>query len=115
MKLTDFLQKCLQCKIISKENPNMSKYARRVDINQKAIVEHLRAMGMSVFHLHEVGKGCPDLLAGMNGQTYLIEVKRDDKASFTPAQLEFQRTWQGSPVVRINNPQEAIDFVKNMV
>ena len=89
--------------------------AKRVDINQKAIVEHLRAMGMSVFHLHEVGKGCPDLLAGMNGQTYLIEVKRDDKASFTPAQLEFQRTWLGAPVVRINNPQEAIDFVKNMV
>jgi hypothetical protein len=51
----------------------------------------------------------------MNGQTYLIEVKRDDKASFTPAQLEFQKTWQGSPVVRINNSQEAIDFVKNMV
>jgi hypothetical protein len=51
----------------------------------------------------------------MNGQTYLIEVKRDDKASFTPAQLEFQRTWLGAPVVRINNPQEAIDFVKNMV
>jgi Holliday junction resolvase len=93
----------------------MSKYARRVDINQKAIVEHLRAMGASVFHLHEVGKGCPDLLCGFSGQTYLIEVKRDDKASFTPAQLEFQRTWQGSPVVRINNPQEAIDFVKNMV
>jgi Holliday junction resolvase len=89
--------------------------AKRVDINQKAIVEHLRAMGMSVFHLHEVGKGCPDLLAGMNGQTYLIEVKRDDKASFTPAQLEFQRTWKGAPVIRINNPQEAIDFVKNMV
>ena len=52
----------------------MSKYAKRVDINQKAIVEHLRAMGMSVFHLHEVGKGCPDLLVGINGQTYLIEV-----------------------------------------
>lgn len=95
--------------------PNMSKYARRVDINQKAIVEHLRSMGMSVFHLHTQGMGCPDLLCGINGQTYLIEVKRDEKASFTPAQLEFQRTWKGAPVIRINNPQEAIDFVKNMV
>jgi Holliday junction resolvase len=93
----------------------MSKYARRVDINQKAIVEHLRSMGMSVFHLHTQGMGCPDLLCGINGQTYLIEVKRDEKASFTPAQLEFQRTWKGAPVIRINNPQEAIDFVKNMV
>ena len=51
--------------------------AKRVDINQKAIVEHLRAMGASVFHLHEVGKGCPDLLVGVNSQTYLIEVKKD--------------------------------------
>lgn len=93
----------------------MSKYARKVDINQKAIVEHLRSMGVSVFHLHTQGMGCPDLLCGINGQTFLIEVKRDAKAAFTPAQLEFQKTWKGSTVVRINNPQEAIDFVKNMV
>lgn len=89
--------------------------AKRVDINQKAIVEHLRAMGVTVFHLHEVGKGCPDLLCGYKGKTYLVEVKRDDKATYTPAQIEFQSKWNGFPVVRINNPQEAIDFVKNMV
>ena len=89
--------------------------AKRVDINQKVIVEQLRALGISVFHLHEVGKGCPDLLTGMNGQTYLIEVKRDDKASYTPQQLEFQGNWKGSPVIRINSVEEAIAFVKNMV
>jgi Holliday junction resolvase len=89
--------------------------AKRVDQNQKDVVKALRDSGAYVFHLHEVGQGCPDLLVGINSQTFLIEVKRDDKASFTPAQLEFQKTWQGSPVVRINNPQEAIDFVKNMV
>jgi Holliday junction resolvase len=93
----------------------MSKYAKRVDVNQKEVVKALRDSGCSVVHLHECGKGIPDLLVGKDNITYLIEVKRDDKASFTPAQLEFQRTWQGSPVVRINNPQEAIDFVKNMV
>jgi Holliday junction resolvase len=89
--------------------------AKRVDFNQKVIVERLRAMGMSVFHLHEVGKGCPDLLCGINGQTYLVEVKRDDKASYTPQQLEFQGNWKGSPVIRINSVEEAIAFVKNMV
>lgn len=89
--------------------------AKRVDINQKAIVEHLRAMGMSVFHLHEVGKGCPDLLCGMNDQTYLIEIKRDNKASFTPAQIEFQKFWKGSPIIRINSVEEAIAFVNKMV
>jgi Holliday junction resolvase len=89
--------------------------AKRVDINQKAIVEHLRAMGASVFHLHEVGKGCPDLLVGINNQTILVEVKRDAKATFTPQQIEFQGNWKGSPVVRINSVEEAIAFVKNMV
>jgi Holliday junction resolvase len=89
--------------------------AKRTDQNQKEIVKTFRGLGCSVFDTSSVGKGYPDLNVGMNGQTYLIEVKRDDKASFTPAQLEFQRTWLGAPVVRINNPQEAIDFVKNMV
>lgn len=89
--------------------------AKRVDINQKAIVEHLRAMGASVFHLHEVGKGCPDLLVGINGQTYLVEIKASNKAKFTEAQIKFMAEWTGSPVIRINNPQEAIDFVKNLV
>ena len=89
--------------------------AKKVDINQKAIVEHLRAMDCSVFHLHEVGKGCPDLLVGINGVTYLVEVKKDSKASFTPAQVEFQGSWKGSPVIRINSVDEAIAFVKNMV
>ena len=89
--------------------------AKRVDINQKAIVEQLRSMGVSVFHLHEVGKGCPDLLVGINGVTYLVEIKKDAKATFTPQQIEFQGNWKGSPVIRINNIEEAIAFVKNMV
>lgn len=89
--------------------------AKRVDINQKAIVEQLRSMGVSVFHLHEVGKGCPDLLVGMNDVTYLVEIKKDAKATFTPQQIEFQGNWKGSPVIRINNTEEAIAFVKNMV
>ena len=89
--------------------------AKRVDINQKAIVEHLRGMGVSVFHLHEIGKGCPDLLCGINGTTFLVEVKKDAKATYTPQQIEFQDNWKGSPVVRINSVEEAIDFVKNMV
>lgn len=89
--------------------------AKRVDINQKAIVEQLRALEVSVFHLHEVGKGCPDLLCGINGHTFLVEIKKDDKAKFTPAQLLFQAEWKGSPVYRINNCEEAIALVKDMV
>ena len=89
--------------------------AKRVDINQKAIVEHLRAMGCYVFHLHTVGQGCPDILVGINGQTFLIEIKSSEKAKFTEQQIEFQKNWLGSTVIRINSVEEAIAFVKNMV
>ena len=93
----------------------MPKYAKRVDINQKAIVEHLRAMGGSVFHLHTVGQGCPDILLGVNNQTYLVEIKANEKAKFTEAQIRFMAEWKGSPVVRINSVEEAIAFMQTMV
>lgn len=89
--------------------------AKRVDTNQKEIVKVLRELGCSVAHLHECGKGIPDLLCGMNGQTYLIEIKASDKAKFTDAQIKFMAEWTGGKVIRINNPQEAIDFVKSIV
>lgn len=93
----------------------MSKYAKRVDTNQKEIVKALRDSGMYVFHLHTQGQGCPDILAGMNGQTYLIEIKASDKAKFTDAQIKFMAEWTGGKVIRINNSIEAIDFVKSIV
>lgn len=89
--------------------------AKRVDINQKAIVEHLRAMGGSVFHLHTVGLGCPDILLGVNNQTYLVEIKANEKAKFTEAQIRFMAEWKGSKVIRLNSVQDAIDFMNTVV
>ena len=88
--------------------------AKRVDQNQKDVVKALRDSGAYVFHLHEVGQGCPDLLVGINNQTYLVEVKMP-KGKFTDAQIKFMAEWTGSPVIRINSAEEAIAFVKNMV
>lgn len=93
----------------------MSKYAKRVDTNQKEIVKVLRDLGCSVVHMHEAGRGIPDLLVGKDNITYLVEVKKDAKASFTPQQVEFQGNWKGSPVIRINSVEEAIVFIENMV
>ena len=61
--------------------------AKRVDQNQKDVVKALRDSGAYVFHLHEVGQGCPDLLVGINNQTYLVEVKMP-KGKFTDAQIK---------------------------
>lgn len=62
----------------------------RIDANQPDIVKALRKMGAFVQSLAAVGDGCPDLLVGFRGKTYLIEVKDGDKPpskrALTPAE-----------------------------
>ena len=82
--------------------------AKRVDVNQKDIVNALKMFGVSVVDLSSVGKGCPDLLIGFKNKTYLIEVKRDSKAKFTPQQLQFNESWRGGLVVRVETVQDAL-------
>ena len=82
--------------------------AKRVDVKQKDIVNALKMFGATVVDLSSVGKGCPDLLIGFNNKTYLIEVKRDSKAKFTPQQLQFNESWRGGLVVRVETVQDAL-------
>lgn len=77
----------------------MSKYRRppisKPDTNQSEIVEALRAIGASVFLLHAVGCGCPDLLVGFRGRNYLLEIKHGRHAKLTPAEQRFFDSWNG--------------------
>jgi len=82
--------------------------AKRVDCNQKDIVHALKTFGATVVDLSGVGKGCPDLLVGFRNKTYLIEVKRDSKAKFTSQQLQFNESWLGGIIARIETVDEAI-------
>lgn len=76
--------------------------ASKVDDNQAQVVAALRAAGATVRLLHAVGDGCPDLLVGYRGLTYLIEVKDGrrppSERRLTPAQEVWHRTWNGWPV-----------------
>jgi len=85
--------------------------AKRTDVNQKEIVHALREHGAVVTDLSGVGKGCPDLLVGFNKTTYLIEIKRDSKAKFTPEQLKWYDNWCGGIVARIENVKDAIELI----
>lgn len=73
--------------------------ARKVDANQSRIVEQLRRLGVSVQHLHTIGHGCPDLLLGLRGKNYLVELKDDKKPPsqkvLTPDEQEFFNEWRG--------------------
>ena len=99
----------------------MSFYrARRVDKNQKDIVKALVAAGCSVHLLHQVGRGCPDLMVGLHGATWLMEVKTEkaqvvfkDGAVSTHAataarQKKWREGWRGAPPIMVRSPEEAL-------
>ena len=71
------------------------RLAARIDRNHLQIALALRKMGWQVFSLAGVGRGVPDLLISKHGYTALVEVKRDDKAKLTPAQIKFHASWAG--------------------
>ena len=72
----------------------MTRRAAKVDVNQQEIVRSLRQCGATVQHLHTLGAGCPDILVGMRGVNYLIELKVGN-AKLTPDEAEFHLTWKG--------------------
>lgn len=97
----------------------MPRWNPKVDANQKDIVTKLRQCGISVLHLHGVGKNAPDLCCGYRGVTTLLEVKSTKKQTMgkTPkaireaAQITWCETWQG-PAAVVRSFDEALAFVK---
>lgn len=73
--------------------------AKRVDDNQKKIVEQLRKLNISVQHLHTIGQGCPDLLLGFRNRNFLVELKDESKPAsakkLTDDEQEFFNEWNG--------------------
>ena len=86
-------------------------YSKRTDANQSEIVKTLREAGADVYDLSKVGKGIPDLLVTFNGETILMEVKRDAKAKFTAEQLKFIAKWKGGPLSRVDSPESALRVI----
>lgn len=97
----------------------MSRFARRVDANQAAVVEAFRAAGASVLHLHAVGDGCPDLLIGLAGVDVQVEVKDGRKVpsarKLTPAEARHHATWRGRPIAVVESAQDALALVSRVM
>ncbi len=91
---------------------------RSVDANQAEIVKALRKVGASVQSLASVGCGCPDLLVGLGGYTYLLEVKDGrryaSKRKLTKAQIEWQRRWSGSGPFLVECVEDALKAIGAM-
>jgi hypothetical protein len=87
-------------------------YAKKVDKNQADVVKALRDYGASVFLLHTVGGGIPDLMVCYAEQTILMEVKDGEDKKLTPQQITLFANWSGGPLHRVNCVQEAIEVLK---
>ena len=84
---------------------------KRVDANQPEIVAALRQAGCSVQYLHELGRGCPDIVVGYRGRNYLLEIKSSDKAKMTPQEAWWHDEWRGQ-VARVDTVDEALAAVE---
>jgi Holliday junction resolvase len=94
----------------------------RTDRNQQDVIDALRKAGCSVLSLANVGQGCPDLLCGLAGKNWLIEVKDGTKPpsrqKLTPAQERFhefhvehpEKYWNGQKAV-VTTVHEALAVV----
>lgn len=82
----------------------MSRWARRVDRVQPAVVEELRAHGCSVIHTHAVGGNAPDLVVGRRGHTVLVELKTPGREKREKDRLvkqaEARAAWRGASYIQ---------------
>lgn len=80
---------------------------KKVDVNQPRIVAELRARGCSVQHIHEVGRGCPDILVGYQGANFVFEIKNPEyDCKLTEDEERWHREWRGQ-VHTVTNTGEA--------
>lgn len=90
--------------------------AAKVDDNQSEIVKALRAIGATVQPIHQIGKGCPDLLVGWRGMNTLLELKDGAKApsarKLTQDEVDWHANWRGQVAV-VETVEQAIEAVTN--
>lgn len=88
--------------------------ARKIDDNQTLIVKQLRRCGVSVAITSMVGKGFPDLIVGVRGKNYLIELKDGAKSAsrkqLTPDEKDFHDSWNGQV-----NKAESFDEIATII
>ena len=89
--------------------------AARTDANQAEIVDALRQIGATVQPLHQVWRGCPDLLVGFRGVNILLEVKDGNKPpsarKLTLHEYAWHKDWRGQVAV-VNSIEDAIHVLE---
>lgn len=68
----------------------------RVDANQRDIIAAFEKCGATVVHIHGAKAGVPDLLVGVQGINYLVEVKVPKTGKLSEGQQAWRDAWRGS-------------------
>lgn len=96
----------------------MTRRAARTDANQRRLVELLRACGVIVEVISDVGRGVPDLMCLYQGIIFLVEVKDGSqppsRQSLTEAERAFHLAWAGAPIYIINSDETAMQMLAEM-
>lgn len=82
----------------------------KVDSNHGEIVTALKSAGCTVQSLAEVGSGCPDLLVGYHGKSFLLEVKSRG-GTLTEDQVQWLARWRGGMVRAVYSVEQALAVV----
>lgn len=86
---------------------SLRRTAAKRDSNEPEIIQALKAAGCTVVRLSAVG--CPDLLVGIDGLNFLIEVK-EPKGKLTEDQVEFHEDWRGQVAI-VRTIEEALEII----
>jgi hypothetical protein len=89
-------------------------FARRIDANQSEIVAAARKAGASVLDLHNVGRDCPDILVGWNGNINLLVEVKSPRGRLSPGQKRFIRDWRGYPVYVVRSAEAMIELLESV-
>lgn len=87
--------------------------AKRKDTNQPALEAELKELGFSVQSLHELGKGVPDLLVGVYGVNFVLEVKHDN-AALTQPEIDWHKDWKGQARI-VQSTEESLLYMSSYV
>lgn len=94
----------------------MRRAAKR-DANHGEIVTTFERLGCTVFETDRVGGGWPDLVVGVLGVSFLVEIKNPEthygRAGLNGNQSAFARDWRGGPVHVCCSTDEAVALVQN--
>ena len=89
----------------------MPKYSAQRDANERAILDAITAAGGTYIQLSDTRKaGIPDLCVGIDGETYLIEVKKRG-GNLNPEQQWWAQVWKGGAVRVIHGPREFLVMI----